>query len=780
MNVLQQMIAGQSVKLTKQIANSGEGTVWQTSLQGYLAKLYHTATPERVKKLQVMVAHPPHDPMTEHGHITFAWPKDLLQDSKGRCLGFLMPEVDSSVKLSTIYNAKLRSRKAPRFNWYYLHTTALNIALAMQSLHQEDYVVGDVKPQNILVNSQALVSVIDADSFQVRDPHTRQLYRCLVGSEGFTPAELLGQDLADINQTEVHDRFRLAVIIYLLLFGDQPFKGRWVGQGDSPQPSELIKAGYWPFGKGSLIQPGPHTIPLSIIHPELQSCFHRCFTKGHHHPQDRPSAGDWVQALRMARSDLTTCHLETNHLYSRSYGRCYWCDRKAQLNVDIFSPQPKPRPNPKQRRPSPRKGSLDSPGKAIARRSSALNNLSQPWRRSSPIRFPTPSKATVGSLLCLSSLLGLAILLLPDLRGAVPQSIERSLDQQLTRTFEWLATPFTRNTPTTTTSVIQKGHGDSISALAISPNGKFLVSGSEDFTLKIWNLKTGKLIRTLSEHYEPITAVHFASQGKTVVSRGVSGKVLLWDLKTGKTRYRLNQADKKKRLKDVSTASPPTRRNAKTAPGTILASYTWDGNILLRDLQTNKVRRIEAESISAQQTIAVTPDAKTLVSSTTDGQIKLWDIPTGKIQRIFPSFDNWDAIKTMQMTSTLVVSPDGRRLASGDWGGTIHIWNMQTGKLVRILPGHNKAISALALSGNNTILASGGSSPWIKVWNVQTAKLMHTLKGHKGDISTLSISPDGQLIISGSKDHSIKIWKVKTGQLVRTLGKPKLQTLLPN
>jgi WD40 repeat protein/serine/threonine protein kinase len=768
MIVLLRMIAGQSVQLTQQIAHSGEGTVWQTNLKGYLAKLYHTATPDRIKKLQVMVAHPPRDPMTEHGHITFAWPHDLLQDSQGQCLGFLMPEVDSSVKLSTIYNAKLRSRKAPRFNWYYLHTAALNIALAMQSLHQEEYVVGDVKPQNILVNNQALVSVIDADSFQVRDPHTRELYRCLVGSEGFTPAELLGQDLANVDQTEIHDRFRLAVIIYLLLFGDQPFKGRWVGQGESPQPSELIKSGYWPFGKGSLIQPGPHTISLSIVHPELQDCFHRCFSKGHRQPQERPSAADWVRALRLARKDLTTCKIETNHLYSLGYGRCYWCDRKAKLNIDIFSPKPKPKVRPA---PKPRGiASLKDPPplrRTTLGKRKPFNSppLSPAWHRSAPIRLPMPSKAVVGSFLCLSSLAGLAMLLLPDLRGSVPQSLERSLERQLTRSFDWLAAalPGAKTVQPARVSVDQRGHGDRVSALAISPDGQFLVSGSQDFMIKIWNLQTGKLLRTLSGHYEPITSVQFANRGSTLISRSISGKVLLWDLATGETRNRLNQKQ---------PTGQAVAAKTQDARGTILASLTWDGTILLRDLRTNKVRQIEPGSVSTSQAIAVTPDAQTLISSTSDGQIKLWDVPTGQFQRSFPNVNDWEAIKTMQFTSALAVSQNGRQLASGGFGGAIHLWNMQQGTLIRALPGHSKAISALALSANNAVLVSGSSDHLIKIWRLQDARLLQTLKGHRGEISALSVSPDSKLLISGSADHTIRIWQLATGQLLRTLGKP--------
>ena len=90
-----------------------------------------------------------------------------------------------------------------------------------------------------------MVAVIDTDSFQVRDSESGQVYRCTVGSEGFTPAELLGKDFHTSDQTQIHDLFRLGVLIHYLLFGYHPFSGQWTGAGESPEQTELIRQGYW-------------------------------------------------------------------------------------------------------------------------------------------------------------------------------------------------------------------------------------------------------------------------------------------------------------------------------------------------------------------------------------------------------------------------------------------------------------------------------------------------------------------------------------------------------
>jgi DNA-binding helix-hairpin-helix protein with protein kinase domain len=329
----------QPITLVTQIACSGEGEVWRTD-RDLLAKVYHAPDLSRTRKLEVMVAYPPVDPNAAMNHISFAWPRSLLQDQAGRVVGFLMPEIRQSVELLDVYHPQRRQKVLPGFNWLYLHTTAMNIASIIQAIHAKGYVLGDIKPQNILVNNQALPAVIDTDSFQVKDPETGVTFRCPVGSEGFTPPELIGKDLSLMEQTEVHDRFRLAIIIYLMLFGDHPFKGKWVGAGDSPDPNELLRQGLWPHAPNQLIQPSRITIPLKTLHPELQSCFLRCFNAGHSHPALRPTAREWVKALQTASLALQSCRKNQRHYYSQSYGHCYWCDRKASLGLDIFPPPP--------------------------------------------------------------------------------------------------------------------------------------------------------------------------------------------------------------------------------------------------------------------------------------------------------------------------------------------------------------------------------------------------------------------------------------------------------
>ncbi len=328
----------QSITLVKEIADSGEGKVWQTNFNGYLAKIYHKPpTFEQLQKLKVMLANPPKEPNAHHNHISFAWCKSLLTDTNGNCVGFLMPEIKNAKELLDIYNSQRRKKLKLEIDWRFLHTTALNIASIIEAIHAKGYVLGDIKPQNILVNNRALPSIIDTDSFQVSNPHTGKVYRCLVGSEGFTPPELIGKDFATINQTEIHDRFRLATIIYHLLFSDSPFSGQWKGAGETPQPSELIRQGFWLYGQNSLIKPVERTISLNVVHTQLQQHFIRCFSQGYQNPNLRPSAKEWVSALKLAVNELTLCGKVDSHYYMQSLGKCYWCDRASKSRCRYLS-----------------------------------------------------------------------------------------------------------------------------------------------------------------------------------------------------------------------------------------------------------------------------------------------------------------------------------------------------------------------------------------------------------------------------------------------------------
>ncbi|MBD2151685.1 hypothetical protein H6F44_16380 [Pseudanabaena sp. FACHB-1277] len=322
--------------------SGGEGKIYRTDRPGFVVKIYEkTPTPEQVSKLKVMIANPPKASPSDPGDVAIAWPTSLAYKGK-QCIGFLMPEIGRNVQFIQVYNPKSRKKILPKCNWLFLHTAARNFTEIVKDLHKSGYVIGDIKPQNILVNDRAFVSVVDTDSFQVKNGNT--VYRCHVVTEGFTPPEMLGFDPSNITQTLYHDRYRVALIIYHLLFTRHPFnEGTWQGSSDEQSQVDKMKSGIWLYNSQGLLKSHISTIPLQVIHPKLQELFKRCFNDGHKDPTKRPSAEDWSTALKVAINDLTSCGKIDTHKYSRTYGKCYWCERKNILNgVDIFEGSAKP------------------------------------------------------------------------------------------------------------------------------------------------------------------------------------------------------------------------------------------------------------------------------------------------------------------------------------------------------------------------------------------------------------------------------------------------------
>lgn len=315
----------------------GEARVFDFGDPSLVAKVYHKPSEERGRKLQVMLANPPGDPMAAQGHTSIAWPVEILRttDAAQRVIGFVMARATGMHVIIDLYNPVARRRLCPLFNYYYLHRTARNLAAAGSALHARGYVIGDVKETNVLAGDTALVTIVDTDSFQVRDVHGGAIYRCLVYTPEFTPPELQGKDLSRTDRSTEHDCFGLAVLIFrLLMEGTHPFDGVFQGGGDPPPYEERIKAGWFPYGLKlrAPFLPKPMSPSIDLLHPGIRRLFMQCFEDGHRDPGARPDAGTWQAALKEAEDALVTCAANDQHRYGGHLSSCPWCERTARLN----------------------------------------------------------------------------------------------------------------------------------------------------------------------------------------------------------------------------------------------------------------------------------------------------------------------------------------------------------------------------------------------------------------------------------------------------------------
>jgi DNA-binding helix-hairpin-helix protein with protein kinase domain len=357
---------GREVHLRRPLpsAAGGEGTIYETSIPGIAAKIYLQPSMEKTAKLKVMLLCRPVDPAAPQGRRAFAWPTGILYTSgDDRAAGFLMARVSDAVILNVAINPVERGNWCQGFDWRCLCRAAANVAACVQSLHEAGYVVGDLKPENLMVSQDAIPTMVDLDSIQVPQIGSDHL-RSPVGTPGYMPPELHGITLTGADRTPRHDAFSLAVIIYQILLGTHPFQGRYLGSGDPPDEDEAIRRGWWTGDPRSLVVEGRAHVAFGILNPELQSLFRACFGEGLRSPGRRPTAAAWHNALGRTADILRTCSGHWNHWYDPALSSCPWCKRRDTLGVDIFelgwrpapaappSPPARPTPPPSQTAPT--------------------------------------------------------------------------------------------------------------------------------------------------------------------------------------------------------------------------------------------------------------------------------------------------------------------------------------------------------------------------------------------------------------------------------------------
>jgi WD40 repeat protein/uncharacterized caspase-like protein len=291
------------------------------------------------------------------------------------------------------------------------------------------------------------------------------------------------------------------------------------------------------------------------------------------------------------------------------------------------------------------------------------------------------------------------------------------------------------------------GHSAYVYSLAFSPNGQWLASGSRDRTIKLWELSTGRLLRTLTEHKEPVFFVAFSPDSKTLVSAGWDNKIRLWDTTTAKART-LSE-----RFSEVTSV-------ALSPNGKFIAIGSQDKAIKLSDLATGKARTIRghADAISA---ITFSLDSRFIASASRDKTIKLWDVVTAQSLRTLTGY--------VSEVDSLAFSPDGQILAGGFLDSQIKLWGVTNGQVIQTLAGHSFYVKSVAVSPDGQLIASGSQDHTVKLWRPVTSTEVSSLAGHSAEVNSVAFGPDNKLLASGSNDGTIKLWDVTTNQLLRTL-----------
>jgi len=337
-----------------------------------------------------------------------------------------------------------------------------------------------------------------------------------------------------------------------------------------------------------------------------------------------------------------------------------------------------------------------------------------------------------------------------------------------------------------------------VNSVAFSPDGKILVSGGWDDTVRLWDVENGKELHKLAAHKAMVGHVVFSPDGQILASRGgLDGTVCLWDPATGNLLRKLTG------LSNIN----PWRFNHDLAlaisPDSKTLATTARKEIVFFDIATGaELKRIPAHNYGIA--LAFSPDGKLLASGGVDEgkdvySLRIWEAASGKELRKCelpknepPTYLAWDPNNNGRLAAVIAeddmhifdaesgkevtrikhywpsrtaYTPDGKKLASAGSGPTIRLWDPATGKELELAyEGHQSSVAAVALARDSKLVASGADG--VRLWSSETGKLIRKIPG---SVTCLALSPDGKILASGGHDRNVSLWNTETGELARKL-----------
>ncbi len=305
-------------------------------------------------------------------------------------------------------------------------------------------------------------------------------------------------------------------------------------------------------------------------------------------------------------------------------------------------------------------------------------------------------------------------------------------------------------------------HTDEVNAVVVTPDGRLAVSGSRDKTIKIWDIKSGKLVTTYETPKE-VNSVTVTTDGKKIlfgtvgeyVQQGlqiaeIDSRVYLWNLESGEeiASFRHDGGV-------YAVAMTPNERYIVSGSGT--------GNVKVWNMESREEEvtfGYDKLGVPGVYSLAITPDGQQIISVSGHGNMTLWDLKSGKEVVTFSGHN--------QIIKTLAITSDGRLVVSGSYDKTLKVWDVISGKELATLKGHNGKVNAIAVTHDGHLATSGSSDNTLKIWDLACNCELHTLKGHTGKVCDVAITPDGKYILSASADKTLKMWSLDTGNEVRT------------
>ncbi len=292
-----------------------------------------------------------------------------------------------------------------------------------------------------------------------------------------------------------------------------------------------------------------------------------------------------------------------------------------------------------------------------------------------------------------------------------------------------------------------QGHTDYVNSVAFSPDGARLVSASDDYTARVWEVASGAELLSL-EHPNYVYSAVFSPDGSLIATGGADGIVRLWDAATGAS------------VAELTGHTDYVRSVVFSPSGNLIASGSDDYSVRL--WAQARVRRgqqgvwQEKAVLSGHtdwiRSIAISADGSLIASGGDDATARVWDVASGA-ERLVIEHPDW--------VRAVALSPDGSLLVTGSDDGRVRIWDAASGASVADLAGHTDYVNGVAFSPDGSLIASGSDDDTVRLWALTVGwQEAGVLSGHVDWVNGVAFSPDGSLLASVSDDGNVILWDV--------------------
>ncbi|MFO0944653.1 MAG: protein kinase [Planctomycetota bacterium] len=285
------------------------------------------------------------------------------------------------------------------------------------------------------------------------------------------------------------------------------------------------------------------------------------------------------------------------------------------------------------------------------------------------------------------------------------------------------------------------GHTDEVNWVCFSPDGKLLASVSDDHTTKLWDPTSGKELATLRGHDHSVYGVEFTPDQKWLVTAGADRQIVFWDVATRTEGFRFTGH------KDSVTSV------CVSQDGKLLASGSSDREIRIWDLETRKEKAVLQGHDHGITQVEFDPRARLLVSAGRDATVRIWNVAT--------STEYTDLRANLQWVRSASFGPKGKTLATCGMDDVVRLWDIESAKEIQRIHGHTDRIWSVMFSRDRKLLATASSDHTIKLWDLEAPQEPLTLDLEGKEVKVVRFSPDSHWMAAGLNDGKLLIWNLK-------------------